>query len=573
LKKKVAMPWTIYRYILREILKLLVVSTVVLVTVISFAAAVRPLADGVLGPVALMKFIGFTLPTMLGFALPFAGAFSATIVFLRLASDNEITACSASGISYASILVPVVLLGTALTMMLFFSSNFVMPWFYREASRIVETDLMSALVHQLDRQQPYILNKEGVVLFANRAEQHPVTQELAARIDSPIPPQELIVLYGVALGMRDDAGRIRSDATAEQANVLVFRDPATDASWVTMKFLNAMYYDETRGELVFSEEYVPSTIRIPSPFEDNVEFLSWPQLDRLRKNPDRYDDVRVRARDLVDAVSSQLLLQKVLHALQKSDRATLILRGPHRGERFLIRSPKIAIEHDVIRLSADADKPVIVEREVEGQIVRRFESDRATMRVDEQASGDEPILFVQLHDMQVWDTRRPQVTTQHTSYTMSRMVWPERVLGAAHKQFRSWDILEESSDPRYRSTAGQQGQGNAVIRAHKRLENALVGLDMRITAQFHSRAASAIASSFLLLLGAVLSMRLKDQMPLVVFFWCFMLAVVTIVIIHTGNNMSNDHDTAIAASLSVLWLGNVMLAIIIGAVYCRLARN
>lgn len=67
------MPWTLYRYILRELLKVLVLTTTVLVVVLSFGAAVGPMADGLLGPVTLVKFVLYTMPTVLGFALPFAG--------------------------------------------------------------------------------------------------------------------------------------------------------------------------------------------------------------------------------------------------------------------------------------------------------------------------------------------------------------------------------------------------------------------------------------------------------------------------------------------------------------------
>ena len=70
------MPWTLYRHILKELLKVMVPTTVVLVLVISFAAAIKPLADGLLEPRALVRFVLFLTPTMLQFALPFAAAFA-----------------------------------------------------------------------------------------------------------------------------------------------------------------------------------------------------------------------------------------------------------------------------------------------------------------------------------------------------------------------------------------------------------------------------------------------------------------------------------------------------------------
>ncbi|MEM8496259.1 MAG: LptF/LptG family permease, partial [Planctomycetota bacterium] len=147
------MPLTLYRYIAWELFKLLALSTTVLVLVISFAATIKPLSDGLLSPWAMVKFIGYTAPTMLTFALPFSGAFAATLLFIRLASDNEVQACAASGISYRSILFPVAAIGLALTMGLFFMANYVIPGFYRGAARTIEADVMTMLVGRLNEDQ------------------------------------------------------------------------------------------------------------------------------------------------------------------------------------------------------------------------------------------------------------------------------------------------------------------------------------------------------------------------------------------------------------------------------------
>src|SRR4051794_40448386 len=114
------MPWTLYRYILRELLRVLALSGTVLVVLVGFAVAIKPLSDGMLGPWSLVKFVAFTIPTVVGFVLPFAAAFSGTMVFSRMAADNEIIACRASGMSYPTMMLPVFALGLVLTLSLFF---------------------------------------------------------------------------------------------------------------------------------------------------------------------------------------------------------------------------------------------------------------------------------------------------------------------------------------------------------------------------------------------------------------------------------------------------------------------
>ncbi|MCC6681826.1 MAG: LptF/LptG family permease [Phycisphaeraceae bacterium] len=564
------MPWTIYRYILREMLKLLILSSGVLVTVISVAAAVRPLSEGLIGPLSLIKFVSYTAPTMLTFALPFAGAFAATLVFLRMAGDNEITACSASGISYAGILLPVLALGLVLTMGLFYASNFVMPWFYREASRTVQTDLITALVAQLDKRQPYVLGRDKVVIYADRAEQHEVTPELAEKVGSDIPPSKLIVLQGVAVGELDDEGRMRSDGTGRKALLLVFNDPDSDTYWVRIQPEQAMYFDAASGRLGYIEKYT-RTIEIPSPFRDHVEFLDLRRLRQLRVEPDGFDEVRRQTRELIDAMTQERLLEAVIQGLRQGPQRVVALKSPLTDERFLIRAPHVRRMENELLLTGEGDRRVTIEQESAGQVKRRYEAVQAVMRINEDSQSEEPTLLVKLSEVRVWDVRSADMAAEHATYnTLPAMTWPTKMLGKPRDEILSDEILAEAQQPRY-----QQGgnRGRTVIAAARRLKSTRDELAKRISAQLHSRAASAVACTLLLLLGAVLSMKMKQQMPLVVYFWSFMLAIVTLVIIYTGNNLVQSEDLPLAACLGVLWLGNVLRAVVTGTVYCRLARN
>ena len=52
------MPLMLYRYILKDLMRVILLTTVVLVTVIAFGAAIRPLADDqFLGPLQIIKYI------------------------------------------------------------------------------------------------------------------------------------------------------------------------------------------------------------------------------------------------------------------------------------------------------------------------------------------------------------------------------------------------------------------------------------------------------------------------------------------------------------------------------------
>ena len=88
-------PILVWKLLLSDLWRLLALSASALVVVIAFAAAVRPLATGQLGPLSAVKFMLLAVPPMLQFALPFAAGFAATLAYHRFASENEAIAASA----------------------------------------------------------------------------------------------------------------------------------------------------------------------------------------------------------------------------------------------------------------------------------------------------------------------------------------------------------------------------------------------------------------------------------------------------------------------------------------------
>jgi len=106
------------RHVIAEIAKVLVLTTTVMVIVVAFGAVIRPLAQNLLGPFGVAKYVALATVPMLQFALPFAGGFAATLVTHRMVSDNEFLAMSVSGLSYRSIFRPHVVLGVALAIIM-----------------------------------------------------------------------------------------------------------------------------------------------------------------------------------------------------------------------------------------------------------------------------------------------------------------------------------------------------------------------------------------------------------------------------------------------------------------------
>ncbi len=550
------MPWTLYRYILRELLKIMAIVVLVLVTMVSFAAAIKPISEGLLGAGALLKFVGYSAPTMLGFTLPFAGAFASTLVFIRMAGDNEVLACSASGMSYAKVLAPVAALGLVLTMGLFYLSNFVVPGFYRAAEETLEKDMMSVLVTQLNQNRPFT-EFDGIVIYADSAQQYPPPS-----IEGAENASKFIQLAGVAVGELDEQEQVRADSTARFANILLFQDERE--SRVTLKLIEAMRYQPKLGELEYFESLPVGPIVLPSPFGDSPKYLSWPELRELDREPERYSDVQESKTQLIREVAVAELRTSIRQRL-KADRgrAGVVLTGA--TQDYLVKSPIARTVGGVLKLESRPGRPITIDYPAQAP-QRRIEALAGQIEVNaSEQQGTEPSVSIELREVSVFNVPDAVPTTEMLSHQLPPMRW-------------SKPILEENIDKQ--PIAALEAYAAPHLSRSKHVDNALESLNKnirrlgrKIVSQLHERAASAVNCLMLLVFGATLAMKLKGHLPLAVFIWSFMLAIVSIMLIHTGENISVDGSGGIPVGLGVLWSGNVGMAVLTLLVYRSLARN
>ncbi len=553
------MPWTLYRYILWEMLKLLVLTTAVLVVVLSFAASIQPMSDGKLSPALLLKFVGLTAPTVLGFALPFAGAFASTLVFIRLANDNEILACSASGISYLRVLAPVLALGLGVTGGMLYLANQVVPNFYRMAERTVESDVISLMVGQLNQRSYVEFKKQDLVIYADRATQFP-PQEVEGSV---LPMTQLIQLEGVAVGETDADGRIRQDTTAQTATLMVFGSGEEDDAWVRLNLENVVRTDPATGLPSRVDSLRSRPIRLPSLLSDNPKFLSADALDLYEAEPERDKRVRNASRSLSSAMATESLRQAFIKV---TDHA--VLHGVLPGDRYVLTAPQIEEAGEVLQMVGTDQQPVVVEFYANGQIdgpaARTYTADAASIRVRTNALSPEPTIDLNLENVTVAGaTAAPAVGNKHVGFR--QLTWPG-LRPEDPEERRPAELIQEAAKPIYR-------QSKAVRTDVRLLNETLLDLKQSITAQRHERAAAAVSFTLLLLLGSVLSIKLKGQSTLVVYFWSFMLAIVTLIIINSGVNVVAGTSASLAVGMAVVWAGNGLLLAVLWWSYRKMARH
>lgn len=551
------MPWTLYRYILHDLVKVLTLSTVVLVLVISVAAAIKPLSDGVLDAVSMAKFVFYTTPTMVQFVLPVAGAFASTLVYSRMTANNEIFACSVSGLSYRAIALPVVVLGLGLTLAAYFSSNFVVPTFYRTTKQIVQHDLTELLVNCVQQGRPLILDDQGLILYADEATQIEPTAEMIRQLQSDMPPTQLVMLSGLAVAELDAQGRVGSDNTAEKAVALLFE--VDGQTWVTLRLENVARFLPMKGEWGFSDGVDHPQFAIESPFRDHPRFLTWTELRRLSREPDRYDKVREAKQQLVAAIAAERLLQQIRRTLKGG----IILSGPG-DQTYELISPTVERAGQNLNLASRDQIMVRLEKFTSDRPAVQFLAPVGRLWIEVDGPVLEPRVSIELSDVRVLDRRLSDRGTEKSVETVKRVRWPEPLLDSIDQEHSVLELLDSSSE---------FGHVPAVREAHATLRYQLKRLVRRIIGQVSERMATSISCVLVLLLGALLSMHMRSSLPLVIYLYSFLLTVVAVIITRSGGNLIINLDYSATVGLLVIWSGDLVLVAAIGLTYWKLARN
>ncbi len=151
------MPWRFYRYMLFDVLRQFAIAAVILVIVIAFGAAIKPLSsDSLLTGWDTMKYLFLAIIPMLQFAIPFAGAFAVTISLHRMAQDNEFIAMAVSGQSYIRLLAPMILFGVVLTLSVAVLAQSIIPTFIGKMAQTMTADLPKLLANSIKQHNPLV---------------------------------------------------------------------------------------------------------------------------------------------------------------------------------------------------------------------------------------------------------------------------------------------------------------------------------------------------------------------------------------------------------------------------------
>lgn len=539
------MPWLLHRYVLGELLRVFALCATVLVVLIAFGAAIKPLAgDDLIGPLQTAKYVLLAIVPMLQFALPFAAGFAATLVMHRLTADNEILAAAVSGISYQRILRPIVGLGLLLLVVMVLLTQWTIPRFWALMERIVTTDLTRLVEASIEKGLPVQIGNMQIYADRLRVEENPQDTNAQTRL----------VLFRVVAAELDGAGRIVTDVAARQAVVDIHERDGQ--KYLMLAMVDTVAYNGRTGELIQAAQIKPEqAIPVPSPSRDDTLFMTFGQLRWLRHHPDVYGPVKEAKLRLAQALRQHELWNTI--ARQINTTGEVELSGGWGGRNHHVTVHADQFNDD--RFSSMGGRPVEIREIVGGDDVRVIIAGEVSVRRAVGSTMAEPAIDLLLRDCRVTDLRAGGTANQRAELTFPDLSLARLPIGDP-SQLPYQELLDQAA-----------GVFGSVRAEADFLRYRVQDMGFEIESGMARRYALSVTAMLLLLLGATLAMWMRHSLPLVIYFWAFVPSIMDIILISGGHNMIRGGE--VITGYIVMWSGNGLLLVVMLLTLSRLMRH
>ena len=574
---------TLFWYLFRDLLRIFFMTSGTLAGIMSFGGLLRPLTENGLDAGQVGKMLTYLTPAMMTYSLPVAALFATTVIYGRLAADNELTACRAAGISYTVIGLPAVVLGLIVAILSLLLLCFIVPVFSLKVEQVIYSNLGKVVVNKIERNHQIRFGTGGLpTVFAQEAR--------LLKPDPAHPRDELVELVGptiVTYEMPDKVSKLRVPKefyTAESAVVRIHPSgtgPAgTDPGQLSLdlaggtKFPRRFVGDVQAG--VDATTFGPITLA--SPIRENVKFMDIRALAKLTADPTGSQRVTAAIADLVRRDEETTFLFELAHGSEGSG-AHVLRTGGAADETYLLSTagPEPTFRGGELVFSSagggphETGGPRQVHLEIRQAAETNLTAEAREVRVKAKPDDASERMVVTLEAYDLTLQTRGDENNQTDRATWARTF--DVPMDEAVKAIRR----DQTLDKYLRDHTLSPDDANHLRREQVVVSNAVRG-------ELHSRASFAVSCLILVLVGCALGMMFRSGNFLSAFAVSFVPALLCITLVVAGQQTADhvpekigehflDHNTPLNLGLSLIWSGNVVVALLAAALVGKLRRR
>lgn len=212
------------RYVLGEVARAFSLALLTITAVFVLLTVMTRAASAGLGPLEILSLIPYMIPASLPYTVPVSLLFSATVVYGRLAGDNEVIAVKTAGLSAMVLIWPSVLLALALSLLLNHLSATFIPESNAAGKKVIFKNLEDFFYKKLNMERyaefpQWVIKVKSVegrkmidAIFKQRAEK----REAAAFLPRPLEAEDE---SAYSMVIQADSARIDFDYSKDNAHV------------------------------------------------------------------------------------------------------------------------------------------------------------------------------------------------------------------------------------------------------------------------------------------------------------------------------------------------------------------
>ncbi len=539
---------TLHAYILRELLKVFALAAISLTIVFTLGGGLyNSVRNPGVTPAEIVRFMPLMIPIVAVFTMPLAALFAVTMVYGRLAADNELTACRASGVNVHRLFLGAGLLAFLISACCFLLANYVGPDFLRAIEHYGRTNLRDIAAERLkqkgmvryvaDKGQKTFLTARGVLSYTRQQlEAHGYDPQLDYLfIDSPtcleLDHNDRVLRYTTAaLGMCEFDTR----RTPIQVRVVV-----SDGWQLSGAGSAARIARQVIGPLSF-----PLPMPLKASMVDLNRLLLW------QREPWQAPEIAVKLQEFRDKLTIARFYAAARDALAAG--RALVLRDAE-GRPYHIRAATAVAEPNsrprlrdaLITVStAGADRPT------------RYEAPEAEIKVHPQADGR---FLVEVYLRRTPERPVREFNPRSGDYDTPRLLDTLSVDGAlipepdvaAVASIPAATVLDPAAPL---PVVGELADGRAS------LQREATRLRGKTTAVIHFRLAWSVSTLVTAMMGAILGVLFRGSQALAAFGLSCVPFLTIFGLITMGTRLIQNDETEVAGPL-VIWLGMLGFAV------------
>ncbi len=579
---RIEMSRTLFWYVFKNLFRVFMAAVGIIAAIMTFGGLLKPLTEGGLQLAQVGQILAFATPAMWTYALPIGALFATSIVYGRLAADNEVTAIRAAGISLGplGLGMPALVMGLICAVFSVISLSVIVPAASLRVERTIVSNIGQFVVNRIEQQHQVRLQQPGgqapLTVYARSA--------TLGKPDPESPNEQVVIMTDVSIVTYEDEGKDKDKKLqvpdefyiASEARAYIrqpdYENSDEDPVLFRASLTRGMKFPRTtigRSENAIAGgvgglQFGPFELR--SPLRENTKFMDIRRLKQLLEQPEKSRRMSEMLRGFIRADQQR----EYLLSLQKELTYGLgvVKFKALNGDEFTLQPGTLApvIERNRLVLgtaSGGARESVrLIHRRKNAAWIESIARE-AHLRVFPDTDEKRLAVAVELHDTIV---RGPDYENPLLSFERNfNIAMPTPVLAIASRSARHYLADTTNILP---------DQKRSLQRAQMKQENSVIS-------EMHSRASFGISCLVLTMVGYGLGVMFKSGNYLTAFAVSVVPALMSIVLIVTGQHICENvpqdigpnFQNPLQLGLIVIWAGNAFVLGLAVVLLVRLRRT